>query len=120
VADAHHFVRPGTDVHVLLSMLKVVLEEGLATVPSWADGVDRVAAAVAGHDPARAAARGGVPEEVIVELARELATPPRAVVHARMGVSTTEFGTVSQWAVQLLNLLTGHLDHEGGAMFTSP
>lgn len=120
LADEHHFVRPGTDVHVLLAMLHVLLEEGLATTPHYVDGVERVAAAVAGHHPERAAALSGVPAEVITRLARDLASTPRAVVHGRMGVSTTEFGTVSQWAVQLLNLLTGNLDREGGAMFTSP
>ena len=30
------------------------------------------------------------------------------------------FGSVCQWAIQLLNLLTGNLDREGGAMFTEP
>ncbi|WP_110181691.1 molybdopterin-dependent oxidoreductase [Nocardioides solisilvae] len=120
LADEHHFVRPGTDVHVLLAMLHVVLAEGLASVPEWADGVDRVREAVAGHTPARAAEASGVPAEVVERLARELAATPRAVVHARMGVSTTEFGTVAQWAVQLLNILTGHVDRVGGAMFTTP
>ena len=37
-----------------------------------------------------------------------------------MGVSTQGFGTVCQWAVNCLNLLTGNLDRVGGAMFTSP
>ena len=35
-------------------------------------------------------------------------------------MSTHPFGTVCQWAIQLLNLLTGNLDREGGVMFTSP
>ena len=35
-------------------------------------------------------------------------------------MSTQEFGSVCHWAVNLLNVLTGNLDREGGAMFTSP
>ena len=35
-------------------------------------------------------------------------------------MSTTAWGTVAQWAVQLLNLVTGNLDRVGGTMFTSP
>ena len=49
-------------------------------------------------------------------------SPPRdgAVAYGRVGVSTHEFGSVCQWAVNLLNILTGNLDAVGGAMFTSP
>ena len=35
-------------------------------------------------------------------------------------MSTQAFGTVCQWAIQLLNMLTGNLDREGGVMFTEP
>ena len=44
-----------------------------------------------------------------------------AAAYGRIGVSTTEFGTVwRSGRIQLLNLLTGNLDRIGGAMFTSP
>ncbi|MDP3968390.1 MAG: molybdopterin-dependent oxidoreductase [Nocardioides sp.] len=119
-ADEHHFVRPGTDAYLLLAMLHVVLDEGLATPPPWVDGVTEVADAVAEFTPALAAERTGVDAEVVVRLARELATTPRAVLYGRMGVSTQEFGTVCAWAVQTLNLLTGHVDVPGGALVTSP
>ena len=46
--------------------------------------------------------------------------PTARSAYGRVGVSTHAFGTVCQWAVQLLNLLTGNLDREGGACFTSP
>ncbi len=41
----------------------------------------------------------------------------RAAVYGRLGVSTHAFGSVCQWAVNLLNILTGNLDREGGVMF---
>jgi anaerobic selenocysteine-containing dehydrogenase len=53
-------------------------------------------------------------------LARELASAGSAAVYGRVGVSTQEFGLVSTWAVQLLNLLTGNLDRPGGVMLTRP
>ena len=37
-----------------------------------------------------------------------------------MGVSTQAWGTLCQWLIQLLNLLTGNLDRVGGAMPTLP
>jgi 3-oxoacyl-[acyl-carrier protein] reductase len=58
-----------------------------------------------------------VPAETIFRLARELAAADKAVVYARIGTCTQEFGTLASWLVDVLNLLTGNLDREGGAMF---
>ena len=45
--------------------------------------------------------------------------PPSAPpVYARIGTCTQEFGTLASWLVDVLNVLTGNLDREGGAMFT--
>ena len=120
VATEHHFVRPGTDAFVLLAMVAVILDEGLVSLPSYVDGLDAVRAAVAPFTPERAEAMSGVPAGVVRRVARELATADRAVAYGRIGVSTQEFGTVSQWAVQVLNLVTGNLDRVGGAMLTTP
>ena len=51
-------------------------------------------------------------------MARELAAAERAAVYARIGTCTQEFGTLASWLVDVLNVLTGNLDREGGAMFT--
>ena len=62
----------------------------------------------------------GVPAEVVRALARELVSVDAGVVYGRMGVSTQAFGTVCQWAIACLNLLSGHFDSAGGAMFPEP
>ena len=36
------------------------------------------------------------------------------------GSCNQEFGTLASWAVDVVNVLTGHLDVEGGAMFPTP
>ena len=120
VATEHHFVRPGSDAFVLLAMLQVLVADGLATAPSYADGLDAVEAAVAAFTPERAEAHSGVPADEIRRVAREFAAADGAVAYGRVGVSTHQFGSVCQWAVNLLNILTGNLDAVGGAMFTSP
>ena len=43
----------------------------------------------------------------------------RAAVYGRIGTCTQEFGTLASWLVDVLNVLTGNLDREGGAMFTA-
>ena len=50
-------------------------------------------------------------------MARELAAAPAAAVYGRIGTCTQEFGTLASWLVDVLNVLTGNLDREGGAMF---
>lgn len=120
VASEHHFIRPGTDVYVLLAMLQVLFDEGLASAAEYVDGLDDVRAAVAAFDPERAERASGVPADEIRRIAREYAVADGAAAYSRMGVSTNEHGTVAQWAVQLLNLVTGNLDREGGTLFTSP
>ena len=60
----------------------------------------------------------GLDAEVIRRLARELAAAPTACVYGRIGTTTAEFGTLTSWLVDVLNVLTGNLDRPGGAMFT--
>ncbi|WP_245155101.1 molybdopterin-dependent oxidoreductase [Nocardioides sp. 1609] len=123
VADEHHFVRPGTDAAVLLAMLHVLLADGLAHPPAYVDGVDALADLVAPFTPERAEAVSGVPAEVVRGLAHDLAAPAgggAGIVYGRMGVSTQGFGTICQWAIACLNLLSGHFDRPGGVMFTEP
>jgi anaerobic selenocysteine-containing dehydrogenase len=120
VADEHHFIRPGTDAAVLLAMLRTLLDEGLATPAAYVDGLDSVLEAVAGFTPERAAEVSGVPAETIRRVARDFAGSGAAACHGRVGVSTQRFGAVCQWAVQMLNVVTGNLDRPGGTMLTRP
>jgi anaerobic selenocysteine-containing dehydrogenase len=122
VADEHHFIRPGTDAHLMLGMVHTLFDEGLVAVdPRLAEhtaGIEEVEAVARDFTPELAETACGVPAEDIRRLARELAAAPRAVVYARIGTCTQEFGTLASWLVDVLNLLTGNLDSEGGAMFT--
>ena len=120
VATEHHFIRPGSDAWVLLAMLNVLFADGLASVPSYADGLAEVESAVAHFTPTRAEQMSGVPAAEIERIALELATAEGGVAYGRIGVSTQEFGSVCQWAVNMLNIVTGNLDSIGGAMLTSP
>jgi len=121
VADEHHFIRPGHDAHLLMAMAQVLFEEGLADVGALAghlEGLDEVQALVAGFTPEAVAPACGIGAEQIRRLARELAGAERAAVYGRIGTTTQTFGTLTSWLVDVLNVLTGNLDREGGAMFT--
>lgn len=120
VADEHHFVRPGTDAWVLLALLHVLFAESLTRPPAYVDGLAGVEALVAPFTPELAEQASGVPAEEIRRIARDFAAADGAAAYGRIGVSTQEFGTVCQWAVQMINLVTGNLDREGGALLTNP
>lgn len=123
LADRHHFIRPGTDVLLLLGVLHTLFAERRAApgrIAAFTDGLEAVEAAVAEFTPARVAAPTGVDAEAIRLLARELAGARSAAVYGRVGVSIQEFGAASQWLINVINLVTGNLDRPGGVMFTRP
>ena len=120
MADAHHFIRPGADVFLLLGLVHTLFEEKLVRLGRLAplvNGVDAVEAAVKGFSAEVVAPRCGIAADTIRSLARQLAGTPRAAVYGRIGTCTQEYGTLASWLVDVLNVLTGHLDEAGGAMF---
>ena len=120
VADEHHFVRPATDAVVLLAMVHVLLEEGLADPPAYVRGIESVRLAVADITPEYAAEASGVPAEEIRRITREFAAADGAAAYGRIGLSTQGFGSLCQWALNLLNILSGNFDREGGMLFPEP
>jgi anaerobic selenocysteine-containing dehydrogenase len=120
-ADEHHFIRPGADAHLLLGIACTLVEEGLGDTGALAEhlnGLDEVRALVREFPPERVSPVCGIAPDEIRLMARELAGAERAAVYARIGTTTQEFGTLASWLVDVLNVLTGNLDREGGAMFT--
>src|SRR5215208_3131679 len=119
-ADEHHFIRPGTDALLLAGMTCTLVEEDLVDpgrLNEHINGLEQVTAAVRDFTPELVAGACGIPAEEIRRMARELAAAPSAAVYARIGTCTQEFGTLASWLVDVLNVLTGNLDREGGAMF---
>ncbi|MBC6459579.1 molybdopterin-dependent oxidoreductase [Actinomadura sp. HBU206391] len=134
LADRHVFIRPGADAYLLLALVHTLFAEDLVRLrhlapagPAASAGPSAPSPAVNGLDDLRALAVGFSPETVaettgiqaaeIRRMARELAAADRAAVYGRLGTCTQEFGTLASWLVDVLNVLTGNLDREGGAMF---
>lgn len=119
-ADEHHFIRPGSDVFLLLGLVHTLFDENLVRLGRLAEhvtGLDEVAHAVKPFAPETVATRCGFEATTIRRLARELANSEHAAVYGRMGTCTQEYGTLCSWLIDVLNVLTGNLDREGGAMF---
>jgi formate dehydrogenase len=116
----HVPVHAGTDAWLLGAVIGVLLDEDLydrAFVGEWTRGLEQLRSAVSDVTPERAAERCGVPADQIVALARDLAGSPAAVVYGRTGTCTQQFGTLTNFLQDVINILTGHLDRPGGWVF---
>ncbi|KRE29858.1 molybdopterin dinucleotide-binding protein [Mycobacterium sp. Soil538] len=119
-ADEWLPITPGTDAALLLAVAHTLFAErlvDLGTVAPHLDGVDTIAEVVVDWPPERVAEVTGIGADRIRELARQLAATPRAVVYGRIGTCNQEFGSLASWLVDVVNILTGHFDVPGGAMF---
>ncbi|WP_028815670.1 molybdopterin-dependent oxidoreductase [Streptomyces flavidovirens] len=120
LADRHVPIRPGTDALLLAALARVLFEEKLTdpgVLAEQVEGLAEVREAVRDFTPEAVAAACDVPADEIRLLARGLAAAPTAAVYGRVGSSTVEFGTLTNWLVDVLNIITGNLDRPGGALF---
>ena len=123
IADQHHFIRPGKDAFLLMAIINILFSEKLikpSHLDELIDGLSDIEKAVKPFTLDIAEAQTGVSKDAIRNLALELANTDKAVLYGRMGVSVQEFGAVCQWAIQVINILIGALDNEGGSLLTSP
>ncbi len=120
-ADEHCFIRPGTDAYLLFAIVHTLFDEKLTKpgrLAEWANGIEQVEELTLPFSPERVAERCGIDAHVIRRIAREIAAAPSACVYARIGACTQEFGTIANWLPDVIHVLTGNLDREGGVMFT--
>jgi anaerobic selenocysteine-containing dehydrogenase len=120
-ADEHHFIRPGTDAHLLFALINVLYADGLVNpgerIETLTNGLDQIRNLAEPFTPDAVAPVTGIDAAEIRRIARELAAAETAVVYGRIGTCTQAYGTLASWLIDVLNLLTGNLDSPGGAMF---
>lgn len=123
VADEHLPIRPATDALLLAALAYTLFDEDLVRLGHAAphiSGLEEVRRAVAPFAPEKVSAACDVDASTIRRIARELAAAPSAAVYGRIGTTTTTYGTVASWLVDVVNTLTGNLDRPGGVMFPLP
>ena len=119
-ADEWLPITPGTDAALLLAVAHTLFAEDLVNLGDLAphiDGLERMRAVAAEWSPERVAEVTNIDAGRIRALARELAATPKAAVYGRIGTCNQEFGSLASWLVDVVNILSGHFDVEGGSMF---
>ncbi|MDZ7700240.1 MAG: molybdopterin-dependent oxidoreductase [Deltaproteobacteria bacterium] len=123
LAHEHLSIKPGGDPFLIMALIRVLFEEErvhLGRLSAHVTGVDSVQQLCEPFTPEAVEGRTGIEPAVVYRLARELSAAPSAAVYGRMGTSTVAFGTLNQWLIDVVNILTGNLDRPGGAMFPTP
>ncbi|MFP6663761.1 MAG: molybdopterin-dependent oxidoreductase [Deltaproteobacteria bacterium] len=118
--DEHHFIRPNTDALFLLGIIQTIFAKGLATPGRLGDhirGWEELEPMAAQFDMDRIAEVTGIARADIERIAVEFASAQGAVCYGRTGVSMVEFGGLCQWLMQVVNIITGNMDEQGGMMF---
>ena len=111
---AHIFLqhRPGTDVALLMGMMRVILDEGLqddAFIESRCENFDEFKESLAAFDIDTVENITGVPGEKIKEAARCYAGENPAAIIYCMGITQHVHGTDNVWATSNLAMLTGNI-----------
>ncbi len=123
LANEHFFIKPSSDVFLLLAIVHTLFAENLVDLKrleKFTDGVEILRAASGDYAPEKVEKMTGISAADIKRVAVEFGTANAAVCYGRMGVSTQKFGSLCHWLINSINILTGNFDEAGGAMFTAP
>ena len=122
-ADQWIGLRPGTDAAFMLATVHTLFARDAVRLGRLAEhvaGLDALREAAAAFPPARVAGFCGIEASVVEAFADELIRTDRAAIYGRIGTCTQAFGTLASWLVDVLAIVTGNLDREGGSMWSRP
>jgi len=123
MADIWLQLRPGTDTALLMSMINVIIEEGLYDkefVQKWCHGFDKVAERAKEYPLQKAAEITWLPAEKIREAARMFATERPGICRHGLGLEQLENSMEAIQAKIILAAIVGNIDVEGGIYIPGP
>jgi anaerobic selenocysteine-containing dehydrogenase len=116
LAKVHLQVRPGKDAFLIAALLGTIVQEDLANrafLDERTTGYESVRAELAKIDVAKYAARAGLDETRVREVARTIARAKSCSVRVDLGLQQSEHSTLNSWLEKLLYLLPGHFGRAG-------
>jgi len=118
LANDHHFITPGTDVWLLSAIINELLLLGCEVPQSYGSRNSEVLfQALKGITLKDASSYTGISEQAMQSIAKDLLAAKHAAVYGRIGTTLQVFGTLTSFLIEVVNVLTGNLDSNGGAMF---
>ncbi len=111
-ATIHIQQRPGTDVALLMGMIRVIIDEKLSDdqfIKERCENYDEFVQSLEPFDLDSVARITRVPAEQIAEAARIYATSTPSTILYTMGITQHSHGTDNVWALSNLALVTGNI-----------
>ncbi len=111
-ASIHLQQKPGTDVPLLMGMIKVIIDEGLtdkAFIDQRCENYDELVKSLEPFDLDSVEKITGVAKDLIGEAARIFASNGPASILYTMGITQHTHGTDNVWAISNLALVTGNV-----------
>ncbi len=121
IADLHLAVRPRTDILLINTLMKVIIDEGLVDVDYVAahtDGYAELVSHLAAVDVDQAAAICGIPSAQLRQAAVTFGRAQRGFAAWTMGVNHSVQGTETVTLINDLCLITGNIGRAGAAPFS--
>jgi anaerobic selenocysteine-containing dehydrogenase len=122
-ADLWLQIRPGTDPALYMSLINVIINEGLYDkefVQKWCYGFDELAHRAQDYPPEKVSEITWVPAEKIREAARMYAANKPAAIFVMMGVEHLPNSIEALHARYILTAITGNFDVKGGEPLELP
>jgi formate dehydrogenase alpha subunit len=111
--------RPGTDVPLIMGLIKVIVDEGLldsAFIEKRCENFDAFRESLKNFDLKSVEKITGVPKEQIAEAARMYATNKPAAILYAMGITQHSHGTDNVIAIANLAMVTGNIGKPGSGV----
>ena len=118
---AHIWLRqkPGTDVALLMGMMKVIVDEGLQDtefINKRCENYDALLESLKDFPAEKVESITGVPKEQFIQAARLFATSKPASIMYAMGITQHSHGTDNVMATSNLAMLTGNIGKPGAGV----
>ncbi|MBB3046980.1 anaerobic selenocysteine-containing dehydrogenase [Litorivivens lipolytica] len=113
------FIRPDTDVFMLLGFLHEVLAREAVDrqrIDAHMTGFDQLQSLCAEWAPERQAEVTGISASALRELVDAYLKADGAALYASTGINQGSNGTLAFWLLEVINAVTGNLDRSGGSL----
>ncbi len=114
-------IKPDTDVYLLAAMLEHLFSQNLIdpeVSSHHTENLNRLEQFVANFPANRVASVIGITAPEIRQLSIDFAAADKAAIYMSTGVNMGRQGTLAYWLLQMLSLLTGNLDKQGGNLYS--
>tara|TARA_B100000497_G_C7683093_1_gene413484 strand:- start:336 stop:2579 length:2244 start_codon:yes stop_codon:yes gene_type:complete len=119
IAKSHIPIRPNTDVFFYLSFLNELIrinQIDKSWISNYTTGFDELFELAKRWSGERTESLTGIPTAILKDVVKKFHSAKRASIYCSTGVNMGTHGALSFWIQECINIISGNLDKEGGAL----